>query len=218
MDLRGLTAREREVLALIAAGRTNRQIAERLTISLPTAERHVHNILSKLGVANRTEAASRAGLSMRLGAVEGAAEPEPGAVREGIPYPGLRAYTAEDSDVYFGRDEPVARLIERVGTAQSATILGASGSGKSSLIRAGLFPALRGGALPGSERGEFIVMSPGSDPLAQLASRLAAIARASPGAILQGVGEDERTRGLAVREAAALADCARRSALPGPAP
>ena len=53
-----LTRREREVLELIAAGRTNRQIAEMLTISLPTAERHVHNILGKLGCANRTEAAA----------------------------------------------------------------------------------------------------------------------------------------------------------------
>ena len=53
-----LSAREREVLALVAAGVTNRGISERLVISLGTADRHVHNILAKLGCTNRTEAAA----------------------------------------------------------------------------------------------------------------------------------------------------------------
>jgi DNA-binding CsgD family transcriptional regulator/tetratricopeptide (TPR) repeat protein len=54
----GLTPREREVLALVADGRTNRQIAEALFISNKTASVHVSNILAKLGVANRGEAAA----------------------------------------------------------------------------------------------------------------------------------------------------------------
>jgi DNA-binding winged helix-turn-helix (wHTH) protein/DNA-binding CsgD family transcriptional regulator/tetratricopeptide (TPR) repeat protein len=54
----GLTPREREVLALVADGRTNRQIAEALFISGKTASVHVSNILAKLGVANRGEAAA----------------------------------------------------------------------------------------------------------------------------------------------------------------
>ena len=54
----GLTPREREVLALVAEGRTNRQIAEALFISDKTASVHVSNILAKLGVANRAEAAA----------------------------------------------------------------------------------------------------------------------------------------------------------------
>jgi DNA-binding CsgD family transcriptional regulator/tetratricopeptide (TPR) repeat protein len=62
----GLTPREREVLALVADGRSNRQIAEELFISAKTASVHVSNILAKLGVANRAEAAvaaHRLGLS-----------------------------------------------------------------------------------------------------------------------------------------------------------
>lgn len=55
---RRLSAREREVLALVAAGLTNRGISERLVISIGTADRHVHNILTKLGCTNRTEAAA----------------------------------------------------------------------------------------------------------------------------------------------------------------
>jgi DNA-binding CsgD family transcriptional regulator/tetratricopeptide (TPR) repeat protein len=57
-DRLGLTAREREVLHLIALGRTNRGIAEELYITVKTASVHVSHILTKLGVANRTEAAA----------------------------------------------------------------------------------------------------------------------------------------------------------------
>jgi DNA-binding CsgD family transcriptional regulator/tetratricopeptide (TPR) repeat protein len=57
-DELGLTPREREVLALVADGRTNRQIAKALFISDKTASVHVSNILAKLGVANRGEAAA----------------------------------------------------------------------------------------------------------------------------------------------------------------
>ena len=56
-----LSAREREVLGLVAAGQTNPQIAATLYISRKTAEHHVSNILTKLGVATRAEAAALAG-------------------------------------------------------------------------------------------------------------------------------------------------------------
>jgi DNA-binding NarL/FixJ family response regulator len=59
-----LTSREREVLARLAAGRTNRQIAAELFISESTAGVHVSNILGKLGVDNRIEAAA---VAHRLG-------------------------------------------------------------------------------------------------------------------------------------------------------
>jgi DNA-binding CsgD family transcriptional regulator len=60
LDELGLTPREREVLDLVAVGNTNRQVAEALFISTKTASVHVSNILAKLGVANRGEAAARA--------------------------------------------------------------------------------------------------------------------------------------------------------------
>ncbi|RZQ59791.1 helix-turn-helix transcriptional regulator [Amycolatopsis suaedae] len=56
----GLTARETEILGLVAQGRSNREIAEALFISAKTASVHVSNILGKLGVANRVEAAAQA--------------------------------------------------------------------------------------------------------------------------------------------------------------
>ncbi len=55
-----LTEREREVLSLLANGKTNKEIAEELTISPATARGHVSNILSKLGASNRTEATALA--------------------------------------------------------------------------------------------------------------------------------------------------------------
>ncbi|MFF1745790.1 response regulator transcription factor, partial [Streptomyces mirabilis] len=56
----GLTSRERDVLRLVAAGRSNRQIAEELFISPKTASVHVSNILAKLDVSGRGEAAALA--------------------------------------------------------------------------------------------------------------------------------------------------------------
>jgi DNA-binding CsgD family transcriptional regulator/tetratricopeptide (TPR) repeat protein len=64
----GLTARELEVLTLVAEGRSNRQVAEALFISAKTASVHVSNILAKLGVASRVEAAA---VARRLGLVDG---------------------------------------------------------------------------------------------------------------------------------------------------
>ncbi|WP_434975577.1 helix-turn-helix transcriptional regulator [Streptomyces mesophilus] len=60
LETLGLTSRERDVLALVAVGRTNRQIAESLFISPKTASVHVSNILAKLGVSSRGEAAALA--------------------------------------------------------------------------------------------------------------------------------------------------------------
>lgn len=65
IDHLGLTPREAEVLALVAAGRTNRQIGEELFVSEKTASVHVSNILRKLGVTTRVDAAA---VAQRLGA------------------------------------------------------------------------------------------------------------------------------------------------------
>ena len=64
---RGLSAREIEVLTLVAAGYSNGEIAERLFISIKTASVHVSHILDKLGVSTRTEAAT---IGVRLGLPE----------------------------------------------------------------------------------------------------------------------------------------------------
>ena len=55
-----LTAREKEILGLITAGLSNKEIATRLVIGVPTVKTHVHNILRKLGASRRGQAAARA--------------------------------------------------------------------------------------------------------------------------------------------------------------
>ncbi|MFB6480081.1 AAA family ATPase [Streptomyces virginiae] len=79
----GLTSRERDVLRLVAAGSTNRKIAEALFISPKTASVHVSNILAKLGVASRGEAAALAH-RLRLFAAPAPVSPRPEAARPGV--------------------------------------------------------------------------------------------------------------------------------------
>jgi len=88
------------------------------------------------------------------------------------PYLGLSTFQECDADLFFGREALVAELVSRVERATFLAVLGASGSGKSSVVRAGLIPELRGGALPGSERWRYAILKPGARPLDALAAAL----------------------------------------------
>ena len=92
------------------------------------------------------------------------------------PFKGLRPFDEEDTGDFFGREALVARLIERLGqvarVSRFLALVGPSGSGKSSVVRAGLLPAVRAGALPGSERWPIAVMQPGTRPFRELAAAL----------------------------------------------
>jgi WD40 repeat protein/transcriptional regulator with XRE-family HTH domain len=79
------------------------------------------------------------------------------------PYRGLVRFEPDDSDLFFGRETLVAELVELVGEHRFAAVFGPSGSGKSSLLRAGLIPRLRQAA--GAERPAVIrVLTPGERP------------------------------------------------------
>jgi WD40 repeat protein len=88
------------------------------------------------------------------------------------PYRGLAAFGEQDGDDFFGREDDTRRLVERLRSARFVAALGPSGSGKSSLVRAGLVPALRRGALHGSESWNVETLAPGGRPLDTLAARL----------------------------------------------
>jgi len=88
------------------------------------------------------------------------------------PYQGLAAYQSQDADRFYGRDDLVRDLIERLRRHRVLVVGGASGSGKSSLVRAGLIPAIRSGALPNSSRWPSLLFTPGAEPLKELEYQL----------------------------------------------
>src|SRR5687767_4957574 len=85
------------------------------------------------------------------------------------PYKGLDVFEEEDAELFFGRERLVNELVGRVKESRTVFITGPSGSGKSSLVRAGLIHALKQGAIKGSERWLYETMKPGREPLKDLA-------------------------------------------------
>lgn len=71
-------------------------------------------------------------------------------VSEENPYLGLVSYSEQDADIFVGRERLIADVTSQLNDRSLTVVTGASGSGKSSLVRAGVVPALRRGALPGS--------------------------------------------------------------------
>jgi len=78
------------------------------------------------------------------------------------PYRGLAAYRDRDAAVFVGRERLLARLLDRLASTGVVTVAGVSGCGKSSLLHAGLLPALRAGDLAGSEDWRIVVTTPGT--------------------------------------------------------
>jgi DNA-binding SARP family transcriptional activator/WD40 repeat protein len=89
------------------------------------------------------------------------------------PYKGLARYEAADAPFFFGRERLVATLVARLAVNRFVGVIGASGSGKSSLVRAGLLSALSAGALPGSDAWPTCTYAPGEHPLRSFAQVLA---------------------------------------------
>jgi len=112
------------------------------------------------------------------------------------PYKGLRAFSEADMEDFFGREELVgqlvARLAEHVEGSRFLGVVGPSGSGKSSVVLAGLVPALRAGALPGSESWFFTEMTPGYEPFDELEAALLKISVDAPSGLADQLRRDER--------------------------
>ncbi len=101
------------------------------------------------------------------------------------PFPGLRPFGPEEAHLFFGREEHIDELLEKLRRHRFVSLIGSSGSGKSSLVLAGLFPALNGGAAGAEWR--IACMRPGNDPIRNLARAL------RDPAVLAGSGETDRT-------------------------
>jgi KaiC/GvpD/RAD55 family RecA-like ATPase len=89
------------------------------------------------------------------------------------PFVGLRPFEREDSLLFFGRSTQVEFLLELLDRGRFLAVVGSSGCGKSSLIRAGLIPALEAGFLvQDRDRWRIATMKPGEAPLRHLATTL----------------------------------------------
>ena len=96
------------------------------------------------------------------------------------PYRGLRAFQENDADYFYGRESLVRRLLGRLWENETYSrflaVVGPSGSGKSSVVQAGLVPALRQGALPNSEKWFYAEFVPGAQPMQELANVIQSLA------------------------------------------
>jgi WD40 repeat protein len=126
----------------------------------------------------------------RLGAVSSAR----------APYLGLASFQPADAERFFGRERLVNDMVSRLARQRFLAVFGASGSGKSSLLRAGLLPAIRAGKLPGSQEWPTILLTPGEHPFEELAIQLGALQGVATGALRADLEEDSANLDLAVRQ------------------
>ncbi|MFJ7147067.1 XRE family transcriptional regulator [Streptomyces sp. NPDC100445] len=111
------------------------------------------------------------------GAATGAPPPD----ADASPYPGLAPFGSRQSRFFFGRERVVEQLRARLAEQRFVSVFGASGAGKSSVLRAGLLPCLR------AEGRDVVTLTPGARPLEELAVALAARAGTTPGRMLEQV-------------------------------
>ncbi|MEM7113696.1 MAG: protein kinase [Chloroflexota bacterium] len=130
-------------------------------------------------------------------------------------YRGLEVFEEEHAHLYFGREALVRQLLLRLEMMLDDTlpdsgqigrflaVLGASGSGKSSLIRAGLIPQIRAGVIEGSDSWQIRLFKPGSQPLTSLATTLGTLVtdgRLTPALLTQFLQKDGRSLSRVVQE------------------
>lgn len=116
---------------------------------------------------------------------------------EDCPYVGLSAFQADDAARFFGRERLTADLESRVRGDRFVAVFGASGSGKSSLLRAGLLPRVSGGPWT------TLVLTPGPHPFEECAARLSALTGSSSVALLDDLRTGPRALHLTVLRALA---------------
>jgi len=108
------------------------------------------------------------------------------------PFKGLRPFSEDDPEDFFGRDALVAEMLRRLTSGHRlVAVVGASGSGKSSVVRAGLIPAVRKGGLPGAETWLTARMVPGSHPFAELEAALLRAIFDPPTSLTDQLRDDE---------------------------
>jgi WD40 repeat protein/serine/threonine protein kinase/DNA-binding XRE family transcriptional regulator len=142
-------------------------------------------------------------ISSRKGEFIDYQETLPPLVETDNPYKGLRSFGEGDAQDFFGREALLQQLLIRLGESgelsRFLTVVGPSGSGKSSVVKAGLIPSLRRGALPGSENWFIVEMMPGARPLEELEAALLRVAVNPPASLLEQFQSDSRGLIRAIR-------------------
>ena len=110
------------------------------------------------------------------------------------PYLGLRAFAETDAAAFHGRARLVDELVGHLSTPNNnlLAIVGPSGSGKSSVVRAGLIPVLRQGCVPGSQSWFTTTMNPGAHPFESLETALLRVAVNPPSSLLDQLRDGDR--------------------------
>jgi Putative peptidoglycan binding domain/Tetratricopeptide repeat len=131
------------------------------------------------------------------------------------PFPGLRPFDFNESHLFFGREGQSERLIEKLSRTRFLAVVGTSGSGKSSLVRAGLLPALHGGFMTSAgSNWRIAIMRPGNDPIGKLAAAINAHD------VFGSEDEENKVLQIAITEATlrrgsrGLVDAVRQNAMP----
>lgn len=137
--------------------------------------------------------------------VTGAAD-EPAPTPGDPPYRGLQAFEEEDAALFFGREEIVGELVEQLRGARLLAIIGASGSGKSSILRAGAIPALR----EGQAAWRILLLTPTAHPIEALAGAIEPDASpARLAALADDLRADPRSLAVALRPTTGRASAGR---------
>jgi DNA-binding SARP family transcriptional activator/WD40 repeat protein/tRNA A-37 threonylcarbamoyl transferase component Bud32 len=111
------------------------------------------------------------------------------------PYKGLSAFGELDAADFHGREAEIEEIIDTLAGHPLVAVVGPSGIGKSSVVRAGMIPALRSGAIPGSDQWLITGMMPGAYPYEELTSALMRVATEMPSDLEEDLRRD--VRGLA---------------------
>jgi hypothetical protein len=129
------------------------------------------------------------------------------------PYLGLNAFQENDSELFFGREALVDELVKKVERSPFLAVMGASGSGKSSVVRARLIPPLKAGALLGSASWRYVTIKPEATPIDSLAVALGKLQGGDLGTLLSMSRElAQNDRALLLAAAIAARRPARRAA------
>ncbi len=169
-----LTPREQEVMQLIIGGKSNREIADILVLTEGTVKQYIKAIYRKLKVRSRVQAIARArDLNFVIQKPKTSSTLPTGNLPEPEnPYKGLRAFQSADAQDYFGREKLIQKVLNRLQEKDEfqrfLALVGPSGSGKSSLAKAGVIPALWRGDIPGSDKWYIVEMLPGAHTLDEL--------------------------------------------------